>query len=89
MHTLLLFVIHILTSALLATTTPATTQRKHARAALGDISNKVLVKEIKALEQDNASLQEENAYLKKHTELQQNVIISFCAVELARHKRRS
>lgn len=69
-------------------TSPPPLKRKHARAALGDISNKVLVKEIKALEQDNASLQEENAYLKKHTELQQNVIISFCAVELARHKRR-
>jgi hypothetical protein len=69
-------------------TSPPPLKRKHARAALGEISNKVLANEIKALEQDNASLQKENAHLKKQCRLQENVIGSFCALELARHERR-
>lgn len=69
-------------------TSPPPLKRKHARAALGEVSNKVLANEIKALEQDNASLQKENAHLKKQCRLQENVIGSFCALELARHERR-
>jgi len=69
-------------------TSPPPLKRKHARAALGEISNKVLANEIKALEKDNASLHKENAHLKKQCRLQENVIGSFCALELARHERR-
>lgn len=69
-------------------TSPPPLKRKHARAALGEVSNKVLANEIKALEQDNASLQKENAHLKKQCRLQENVIGSFCVLELARHERR-
>ena len=69
-------------------TSPPPLKRKHSRAALGDIGNKVLANEIKALEKDNASLQKENAHLKKQCRLQENVIGSFCALELARHERR-
>ena len=69
-------------------TSPPPLKRKHARAVLGEVNNRVLVKEIKALEQDNASLYKENAHLKKQCRLQENVIGSFCALELARHERR-
>ena len=69
-------------------TSPPPLKRKHARAALGEVSNKVLRVEVKALEKDSASLQRENAHLKKQCRLQENVIVSFCALELARHERR-
>lgn len=69
-------------------TSPPPLKRKHARAALDEVNNRVLVKEIKALEKDNASLQKENAHLKKQCRLQENVISGFCELELARHERR-
>lgn len=69
-------------------TSPPPLKRKHARVALGEITNKVLFREINALEQDNASLKKENTNLKTHVRLQENVISSFCALELVRHERR-
>jgi hypothetical protein len=69
-------------------TSPPPLKRKHARVVLGEISNKVLCREIDVLERDNASLKKENANLKTHVRLQQNVINSFCALELVRDGRR-
>lgn len=69
-------------------TSPPPLKRKHARVALGDIGNRVMCKEIKSLERDNSSLKKENANLKTHVRLQQNVINSFCALELVRDERR-
>ena len=69
-------------------TSPPPLKRKHARVVLGEISNKVLCREIDVLERDNASLKKENANLKTHVRLQQNVINSFCALELVRDERR-
>lgn len=60
---------------------PPPLKRKHARAVLGEISNTVLCREIDVLERDNANL-------KTHVRLQENVIGSFCALFLAEGARR-
>jgi hypothetical protein len=69
-------------------TSPPPLKRKHARVALGEIGNIALCREIEALENVNTSLCRENFNLKKQCRLQENVISSFCALEIVRHERR-